>query len=330
MRQKDLTIRENKSQELKNMINKSDMSKIGIGTWGVGGFAEKNLSNDDHKQVSAMVHMIQNGMNYIELNIWTSQGHSVELASESVKQSKVPREDLFLSQAIYFYTAPDLESSKKELETMLQAFNTDYMDSISLSGSAISAIGKNETYSWYKELLSSNKVRYINLNNPSLEELKEAWEIFGNKLFSIEIGFNFEIRENETNGIIDYAKANDVLCVIYQPLRRNRTAGRNWPLLVELASKYGKTQNQILLNWIASKGLLPLTKSETISHIDEHLSSTTFEIDQTDLDKLNAFVPPNYKKPQVCWGAKGVGVRIDQLSNVFDDDYDGQQNQSQA
>ncbi len=306
------------------MINSKDLSKIGIGTWGVGGFAEKNPNNDDQKQIVAMVHMLKNGMNYIELNIWTSQGHSVELASEAVRQSGVSRENLFLSQAIYFYTAPDLESSKKELETMLRAFNTDYMDSISLSGAAISAIGKDEVYAWYKELLSSNKVRYINLNNPSLDELKEAKEVFGDKLFSIEIGFNFEIRENETNGIIDYAKANDVLCVIYQPLRRNRTANRNWPLLVELASKYSKTQNQILLNWISYKGLLPLTKSETISHIDEHLESTAFQIDQEDIDRLNSFTPPNYKKPQVYWGAKGEGVRIDQLSNVFDEDYDKQ------
>lgn len=306
------------------MINRQDLSKIGIGTWGVGGFAERNPTNNDQRQVEAMVHMLKNEMNYIELNIWTSQGHSVEIASEAVEKSGIKRENLFLSQAIYFYTAPDLGSSKKELETMLKQFNTKYMDSISLSGAAISAIGKDQVYSWYKELLSTNKVRYINLNNPSLEELKEAKQVFGDKLFSIEIGFNFEIRENEENGIIDFAKANNILCVIYQPLRRNRTASRNWPLLVEVAQKYSKSQNQILLNWIASKGLLPLTKSETISHIDEHISSTKFKIDQVDLDKLNAFRPPNYKKPPVYWGAKGDGVRIDQLSNVFDEDYDKQ------
>lgn len=307
------------------MINRTDLSKIGIGTWGVGGFAERNPDNDDQKQTQAMVHMLQKGMNYIELNIWTSQGHSVEIASRAVKQSGISRDKLFLSQAIYFYTAPDLESSKKELETMLNAFDTDYMDSVSLSGAAISAIGKDQVYSWYKELLASNKVRYINLNNPSLEELKEAKRVFGDKLFSIEIGFNFEIRENQDNGIIKFANDNDVLCVIYQPLRRNRTANRNWSLLVELSKKYQKTQNQIILNWISGIGLLPLTKSETIAHIDEHLEATKFTLDAEDIAKLNEFTPPNYKKPQVYWGAKGEGVRIDQLSNVFDDDYNKQQ-----
>lgn len=310
------------------MISRSDLYSIGIGTWGVGGFAERNPNNNDQKQVDAIVHMLKKGMNYIEINIWTSQGHSVKLASKSVEQSGVSRENLFLSQAIYFYTAPDLESSKKELETMLQAFDTDYMDSISLSGAAITAIGKDEVYSWYKELLSTKKVRYINLNNPSLDELKEAKLIFGEKLFSIEVGYNFEIRENEENGILDFAKSNDVLGVIYQPLRRNRTANRNWPLLVELAKKYNKTQNQIILNWIISKGLLPLTKSETISHIDEHLLATSFTIDSLDLERLNSFTPPNYKKPTVYWGPKGEGVRIDQLSNVFDEDYDKQQSRT--
>lgn len=308
------------------MLNRNDLSKIGIGTWGMGGFAERNPQNDDQKQTHALVHMLKSGMNYIELNIWTSQGHSVEIASEAVKKSGIARNNLFLSQAIYFYTAPDLESSKQELETMLKAFDTDYMDSVSLSSAAIAAIGKDVVYAWYKELLSSNKVRYINLNNPSPDDVKEAKEIFGSELFSIEIGFNFEVRENSENGIIDFANENDILCVIYQPLRRNRTAIRNWPLLVDLSKKYNKSQNQILLNWISSLGLLPLTKSETISHIDEHIETTQFTIDQVDLDKLNDFRPPNYIQPKAYWSDDSQGeVRIDQLSNIFDDEYAKQQ-----
>lgn len=304
------------------MINKNDLFPIGIGTWGIGGFAERKPGNDDQKQASVLVHMLKKGMNYVELNVWTAQGHSVELVSEAVKQAGVRRENLFLSQAIYSYTASMLTAAKNELEGILKLFGTDYIDSLSLNEAAIAAIGKDQLYVWYRELLASKKVRYINLNNPSLETLTDAKQKFGDKLFSVEIGFNFEIRENEENGIISFAGKNNVLCVIYQPLRRNRTAKRNWPLLVELSAKYGKTQNQILLNWIVSRGYLPLTKSETAAHIDEHLESTRFILNEEDTEKLNAFRPPNYRKPKVYWGATGEGVRIDQLSNVFDDDYD--------
>ncbi len=258
-------------------------------------------------------------MNYIELNVWTARGYSVELVSRAVKQSRVSRGNLFLSQAIYSYTAPTLETAKNELETVLKLFDTNYIDSLSLNEAAISTIGKEVVYVWYEELLSTEKIRYINLNNPSLKTLKEAKKRFRDKLFSIEVGFNFEVRENEENGIINFATKNDVLCVIYQPLRRNRTANRNWPLLVELSEKYNKSQNQVLLNWIISKGYLPLTKSETVAHIDEHLNSTSFILDPTDLEKLNKFCPPNYQKPKVYWGVAGEGVRIDQLSNTFDD-----------
>lgn len=306
------------------MTDRKELFPIGIGTWGIGGFAERNPKNDDPKQISAIVHMINKGMNYIELNFWTGQGHSVELVSEAVKKSGIRREKLFLSQAIYSYTASTLNAAKNELETILKLFDTAYVDSLSLNEAAISSIGKDIVYSWYKELLASNKIRFINLNNPSLQTLKEVRLNFKDKLFSAEIGFNFEVRENVINGVIDFADKNNVLCVIYQPLRRNRTAKRNWPLLVELSKKYNKSQNQIILNWIISRGYLPLTKSETISHIDEHLNSINFTIDSADLDRLNRFYPPHYNSPKVYWGVIGEGIRIDQLSNIFDEEYDKQ------
>jgi len=308
------------------MINRSQFSKIGIGTWGIGGFAERNPDNDDDKQVKALAHMLDNEMNYVELNLWTAQGHSVELAVEGLKQSNVNRDNVFLSQAIYSYTSNTLELAKEELDKCLAMFETDYMDSLSLNEDALKQMGRDDVYAWYKELLEVGTIRYINLNNPSFDTIKHAKKVFGDKLFSIEVGFNFEIRENYDNSILPYAVEHNILPVIYQPLRRNRSANRNWPILVELSEKYGKSQNQIILNWISSKGYLPLTKSETISHIDEHLASQDFTLDPEDITKLDDFRPPNFTSPKPHWGDESQGeVRIDQLSNVFDDEYDKQQ-----
>lgn len=306
------------------MIDKNDLSKIGIGTWGVGGFAERNPQNNDEQQIAAMVEMLNNDVNYIEINYWTAQGHSMDLVVQAIKQSKVEREDIFLSQSIYAYTAPDLDSATKKLDYVLKLFETTCIDSLAFSSGLVESIGQDQVFAWFKSQLDAKKIRYINLNNPSLEVLKQAYEYFGKQLFSIEIGLNFEIRENYDSGIIDFAQSQGILSVIYQPLRRNRTAKRNWPLLVSLAEKYHKTQNQIILNWIAAKGHLPLNKSENVEHIKENLEAFSFELDQDDIAKIDSFRPPNYKKPAVFWGNNGEGVRIDQLSNVFDDDYDKQ------
>lgn len=307
------------------MLNRNDLSKIGIGTWGVGGFAERNPQNNDEQQITAMVEMLHSGVNYIEINYWTAQGHSMDLVAQAIKQSKVKRQDIFLSQSIYAYTAPDLEAAKKELDYALKLFETNYIDSLAFSSGLVESIGQDQVFAWFRSQLDEKKIRYINLNNPSLEALKQAYTYFGKHLFSIEIGLNFEIRENYDSGIIDFAASTDVLSVIYQPLRRNRTAKRNWPLLVSLAEKYHKTQNQIILNWIASKGHLPLNKSESLDHVKENLESFSFKLDPEDIAKIDSFRPTNYKKPAVFWGSKGEGVRIDQLSNVFDEDYDKQQ-----
>jgi len=306
------------------MISKSRLSKIGIGTWGVGGFAKRNIENNDEKQIDAIAYMLKHGMNYVELNIWSAEGHSVGLVSKAIKKSNIGRDNLFLSQAIYSYTAPSLILAKKELDTCLKTFKTDYMDSLSLNEAAIATIGYEQVIDWLKQLFKDKIIRYVNLNNPSFERIIEMKKVFGDKIFSIEIGFNFEIRENVKNGIIDFADKNNILCVIYQPLRRNRTALRNWPILVELSNKYHKTQNQIILNWICSKGFLPLTKSETVAHIKEHLNSVQFAMDQTDLKRLDEFQPPNYTPPHPYWGIAGEGIRVDQLSNVFDEDFDKQ------
>lgn len=65
-------------------------------------------------------------------------------------------------------------------------------------------------------------------------------------------------------------------------MRRNRTANRNYPLLVELSNKYNKTQNQVILNWIVKeKGLNVLIKSTNIERINENFEAIKMEKELT-------------------------------------------------
>ena len=173
-------------------------------------------------------------------------------------------------------------------------------------------------------MLSKNIFRYTSITNEDLDLFKKYHKYFGDRLFSHEVCYNFEVRENEKIGIIPYANQNNIKTVVYQPLRRNRTAIRNWPLLTELSKKYKFSQNQILLAWIVSKGLLPLTKSESIEHIDEHLNALKIKLDASDIESLNEFDIPNYITPEIDWKKSGNGIDVSQLSNIFDEEYDKQ------
>lgn len=307
------------------MVNKKDLSKIGIGTWGIGGFAERNPDNNDQKQIEALVYSFQNGLNYLDLNLWYAQGYSVELVLEALKSSGIKREDLFVTQKFYPFSINSIDDAKKELEKLMNLFSTDYIDSAEITTTLYDKIKYDGVVEFIKHALQ-NGCRYTNITNASHEQLKQYHEEFGDKLFASEVGFNFEVRENFDNGVIPYAEKNGILSVIYQPLRRNRTALRNWPLLVELSKRYHMSQNQILLNWISSKGYLPITKAGNLDHIKDAIGSLTFKMEKVDIDKLNNFKIDNYKSPKVFYTTEGEGVRIDQLSNIFDEEYNKQNN----
>ena len=306
------------------MILKKDLSKIGIGTWGIGGFAEKDLKIDTKKQIEALVYAFQHGLNYLDLNLWYAQGYSVDLVLDAYMTSGIKREDLFITQKFYPFSISSIDDAKRELEKLMKLFSTDYIDSAEITTTLYDKLKYEGTVEFVKYALQ-NGCRYTNITNANLEQLKEYHGEFGNKLFASEVGFNFEVRENINNGVIPYSMENDILCVIYQPLRRNRTAHRNWPLLLELSVKYSKTQNQILLNWISDKGFLPINKVGDVSHLVENMRSFDFKMDKSDIEKIDSFKLDSYKQPDVFYTTEGNGVRIDQLSNVFDEEYDKQQ-----
>jgi len=304
------------------MIYKRNLSKLGIGAWGIGGFAEKNPKNDDKKQIKALAYQFNKGMNLTEINFWNSQGHSVQLIKQALDKSGVKRKEIFIVQAIYNYYNETLDDVRKELELCLETFETDYVDSIEFPLTAFDKYGFGELIKLVEKYLSDGKARYTSVTNFNLDYLKKYHRIFKDKLFSHELHYSFEIRENEDLGILDYGLKNNIINVPYQPLRRNRTAKRNWPLLKELSKKYDKTQNQIILNWMVARGFCPLVKSETLVHIDENLAALKFTMDKDDLKKLTDFRVPDYKSPGIDWFMKNKeAVFIHTLPNVFDENY---------
>ncbi len=301
------------------MLDTSKISRIGIGTWGLGGFATRDSSIDIDEQVDSIAYTFDRGLNFVEANMWYSQGLSAEIVSQALRKSGKSREDIFICQAIYVTEAKSFEVSIKEVNRLLELFQTNYIDSIQISMSGLKLSGYEAMENWVKDLLASGVARYTSITNQDLPNLKRYHQSFGNKLFSHEVAFNFEVRENEKFGIIPYAAKNDIKTIVYQPLRRNRTAKRSWPILVELSQKYQKTQNQIILNWVISRGYMPITKATNISHIDENLDSLNFEIEQSDLERLNNFPMPGFNKDEIDWKYSGNGTSIDQLSNIYDD-----------
>lgn len=288
------------------MVIKEELFSIGIGTWKID---YENFNND----IDALVHSYNSGQNYLSLYMLYNNGEVVRQMKSFI--DKVDREKLFINANLE-PTIEKIEDVEKQLNEYLEILNIDYVDSLQIHGYFVSKLPLVQVYKEIKRLVDIGKVRYIGISNVNLEQLKAVNEEV--KIDFFEGVYNLECKIYEDNKVLEYCKANEIQFICYQPLRRNRTAMRNYDVLVELAKKYNKTQNQIIINWIVKeKNILPLIKCTDINRINENLSAINFIMETDDYKKLNEFRNKDFDNVEIDWYCKG-GVTIDQLANQFE------------
>lgn len=262
--------------------------------------------------MDALIYSYEQGQNYIDTSYIYAGGLTMKFISEFIK--RVDRSKLFISVKIENYIEK-VEDIEEQLDKYLKVLGIDYADTILLHTPKASKIPLEDSYNELERLVEKGKSRYISASNLNIDELKMIVEKLNIELFSFEGLYNLECKQNEDVGIINYCKEHNILFLNYQPFRRNRTANHNYPLLVELANKYNKTQNQILLNYyIYEKKLIPITKADKIDHINMNLESLDFKMEQSDYDKLNEFRCEAFDKLEVDWQDNG-GISIYKFAN---------------
>ena len=170
-----------------------------------------------------------------------------------------------------------------------------------------------DIYREIDRLVKFGKLKYIGVSNVNLEQLKQINSIV--KIDFFEGIYNLDCKYYENKGLIDYCKENDILFTAYQPLRRNKIAQKNYFFLKDLAEKYNKTQNQIMINWIVKeKEIIPLIKSTNKDRIKENIEALDFNMEKEDYNQLNEFQNDRINSIEINWNDES-GVTIDQLAN---------------
>ncbi len=284
------------------MIELSEIHPIGIGTWTI-------CKETEEKDLEGLLYSFSCGQNYIEANASYSAGEALEVISKFIKH--IDREKIYIN-AVMTYGCKSKEDVDKFLNYYLDKLGITYVDCITY-GATKDFLEKegfllDDYLSKVKELQKLGKTRHIGMSNLSPEDYKK----YG-PFDHFEGVFGLETKVYEDNGAIDY---NRSAFMAYQPLRRNRTAKMNYPILLEFASKYSKTQNQIILNWIIKhKHIKVLCKTTNKDHIDENLSSLNFEMTHEDYLRLDAFRSEFFDNLKVKYSENGEGIIIHQIPN---------------
>ncbi len=299
-----------------------EISKIGIGTYGIGGRGHRDVElteiQNDQVYIDAIAYSLNQGLNFGEISAGYGHGNALRLYQLGLDQSNVKREDVFLTNSLYPRDLVDIDVLKNDINLFYETFKTDYADSTLITQSIVTKFGQTVIFQYLHDLLEQNKTRFVSVSNCGPEFIKTFKAEFSDSVFAHEGHLSFEVRALQDKGVFKLCDELGILNIIWRPLRRNMSERFQWPLLKQLADKYGKTQNQIILNWICHLSYHPMVMSANIEHINENIASIQFEMTPQDYDLINNFRPEDYYPPQVDWEKTGQGDSIITLVSDFE------------
>jgi diketogulonate reductase-like aldo/keto reductase len=308
-------------------LSGKQISKIGIGSYGVGGRGHRDMEItdklEDKEYINALVYTLDQGVNFTEIAVGYGHGQSIVLFKKALDISSVNRDDVFLTHSLYPRDLLSIKEADQDVASFYEIMETDYADSTLVTQSFINKFGESSVYSFLYNLLEAGKTRFVSLSNANLACIKSFKKEFADKFYAHEGHLSFEIRVLQDKGIFNVCDELGIKNIIWRPLRRNKTFLHNWELLIELAKKYQRTQGQIVLNWMCNSGYSPMVMSSNRKHIDDNIASTNFSMSPEDYKRMNDFRPStlNYNSPKIDWDNPNEGDSIVTLVNDFEKHY---------
>lgn len=215
----------------------------------------------------------------------------------ALEKSGVKREDIFItdkylsgdgSYKVRLSKANPYEALKADLKEL----KTDYVDLYLIHTPFIKkethGFDLVEAWKYVEQLLDDGLAKNIGVSNFSVEDLEVILKSNPkHKPVINQIEFNAYL-QNQTPGIVEFTKANNILVEAYSPLGPlfKGSPGPIDDYVQKLASKYGKTDSQILLRSVLQRGILPITTSSKQERIKASLEIFDFELTKEEVDEI--------------------------------------------
>lgn len=267
-------------------INDFALPVIGLGTWGLGGFYERDYNNDDARDVASIQAAISLGVTHLDTAEIYGEGQSEILIGRAIKG--FDRSKLTITSKVH----PDHGAAHSLLDACqrsLERLQIDYLD-LYLLHAPSHFVPIEETMTALAEAVGKGYVKQIGVSNFNGEEIARAQKSSAIPLVNNQIHYSLEARGWEADGTVAYCQRNGVLVTAYRPLSQGKMLSQ--PLLTAMAKKYDKTPAQVALNWLITKpGVVTLVKCAQSEHLTENLGAIGWELDEEDIVSLNTKFP---------------------------------------
>ena len=207
----------------------------------------------------------------------TANGYMNERGTgRGIKKSGVPREEIFLVTKLW----PTVYEKETAIEETLKRLDTDYIDLLFLHQPTDNW---REGYKQIEKAYNEGKVKAIGLSNFPEDLLQEAIDTMEIKPQVVQVEAHPYFPQSALKKIL--AETNMGLMAWY-PLGHGDKNLVNEPIFTVLASKYGKSNAQIILRWHIQSGNVVIPGSKNPAHIRDNFDIFDFELTDDEMASI--------------------------------------------
>jgi 2,5-diketo-D-gluconate reductase A len=202
-----------------------------------------------------------------------------EAVGRAIKRSGVPRKELFITTKLWVQDT-GYEKTKKAFAKSLDRMQLDYLDLYLIHQPYGDVFG-----SWraMEELYREGKIKAIGVSNFHQDRLIDL--IIHNEVVPAvnQVETHVFNQQIESHAIM---KENNVQIESWGPFAEGKNNMFHNETLVSIAEKYNKSVAQVVLRWLAQRGVVSIPKSVRKERIIENFNIFDFELSQEDMDQI--------------------------------------------
>jgi diketogulonate reductase-like aldo/keto reductase len=259
------------------------MPDMGLGTWKMGGGTAPDTSNDE-RELDAIRTAIDIGYSFIDTAEMYGGGHTEELVGRAAEGK-----DVFIATKVW-QTNLHYDDVLRAAEASLKRLRRKQIDLYQVHWPN-DAIPLRETMKAMEKLVDDGRIRYIGVSNFGPELIDDARSHLSRcDIISDQVSYSLADRTPE-NGLTDYCRREGIGIIAYEPLSRGRVfRGRTGKILAEASDMVSRTRAQVALNWLISKGALPIPKSSRHDHLLENFGAAGWRLPEKVLKFIDSGV----------------------------------------
>ncbi len=215
-------------------------------------------------------------------SIDTAQAYcNEEGVGQAVKESGVPREDLFITTKVWISNG-GYEKAKASIDESLKKLQMDYIDLLLIHQPFNDYYG---TWRAMEEAYKAGKLRAIGVSNFFPDRLVDLCKFVEIKPM---------VNQVETHAFFQQAAAHEIMKkygVVHEswgPFAEGKKGFFTHPVLTRIAAKHGKTVAQVALRFLLQSDVVVIPKSTHKERMIENLQVFDFQLDAEDLAAIRA------------------------------------------